>query len=230
MLEIQSVSKSFPGVQALRNVSFTVQAGEVHALVGENGAGKSTLMKILSGVYPDYEGEVTFDGTRLALRNPRDAQQRGIAIIHQELNLVAELTVAENIFLGSELHTPLRHARHGAHGARNQRPARPLQPLDPTRPPGQMAACRRTTAGRGRQGARPACPPADPGRTHLGAQRSRDRTPLCRDRRPQAAGRDDDLHLAQAGRGLSHCRPRHGPARRRVHRHPPRAARPSRRS
>ncbi len=106
MLEIQSVSKSFPGVQALRNVSFTVQAGEVHALVGENGAGKSTLMKILSGVYPDYEGEVTFDGTRLALRNPRDAQQRGIAIIHQELNLVAELTVAENIFLGSELHTP----------------------------------------------------------------------------------------------------------------------------
>jgi ribose transport system ATP-binding protein len=106
VLEIQSVSKSFPGVQALRNVSFTVQTGEVHALVGENGAGKSTLMKILSGVYPDYDGEVFFEGSRLALRNPRDAQQRGIAIIHQELNLVSELTVAENIFLGSELHTP----------------------------------------------------------------------------------------------------------------------------
>ena len=106
MLEIHSVSKSFPGVQALRNVSFTVQTGEVHTLVGENGAGKSTLMKILSGVYPDYDGEVFFDGSRLALRNPRDAQQHGIAIIHQELNLVAELTVAENIFLGSELHTP----------------------------------------------------------------------------------------------------------------------------
>ena len=106
MLEIRSVSKSFPGVQALRNVSFTVQTGEVHALVGENGAGKSTLMKILSGVYPDYDGEVFFEGSRLALRNPRDAQQHGIAIIHQELNLVSELTVAENIFLGSELHTP----------------------------------------------------------------------------------------------------------------------------
>ena len=106
MLEIRSVSKSFPGVQALRNISFTVQTGEVHALVGENGAGKSTLMKILSGVYPDYDGEVFFEGSRLALRNPRDGQQHGIAIIHQELNLVSELTVAENIFLGSELHTP----------------------------------------------------------------------------------------------------------------------------
>ena len=106
MLEIRSVSKSFPGVQALHDVSFTVERGEVHALVGENGAGKSTLMKILSGVYADYEGEVLLEGSPLVLRNPRDAQQRGIAIIHQELNLVPELTVAENIFLGSELHTP----------------------------------------------------------------------------------------------------------------------------
>ena len=70
MLEIRSVSKSFPGVQALHNVSFTVQTGEVHALVGENGAGKSTLMKILSGVYQDYDGEVFFEGSRLALAQP----------------------------------------------------------------------------------------------------------------------------------------------------------------
>ncbi len=107
MLEIRSVSKSFPGVQALRNVSFDVQTGEIHALVGENGAGKSTLMKILSGVYTDYEGEVVLDGAPLALRSPHDAQRHGIAIIHQELNLVPELTVAENIFLGRELHTRL---------------------------------------------------------------------------------------------------------------------------
>ena len=107
MLEIRSVSKSFPGVQALRNVSFDVQTGEIHALVGENGAGKSTLMKILSGVYTDYEGEVILDGSPLALRSPHDAQRHGIAIIHQELNLVPELTVAENIFLGRELHTRL---------------------------------------------------------------------------------------------------------------------------
>jgi ribose transport system ATP-binding protein len=103
MLEIKGVSKSFPGVRALSNVSFSVRQGEVHALVGENGAGKSTLMKILSGVYADYEGEIILEGERLAMRSPRDAQKHGIAIIHQELNLVQELTVAENIFLGSEI-------------------------------------------------------------------------------------------------------------------------------
>lgn len=102
MLEIQSVSKRFPGVRALHNVSFAVAAGEVHALIGENGAGKSTLMKILSGVYTDYEGALLLDGQPLHLAGPRDAQQRGIAIIHQELNLIPELTVAENIFLGRE--------------------------------------------------------------------------------------------------------------------------------
>jgi ribose transport system ATP-binding protein len=102
MLEIKSVSKSFPGVQALNQVSFDVQQAEAHALVGENGAGKSTLMKILSGVYTDYEGEIILEGQRLVLRNPRDAQKHGIAIIHQELNLVPELTVAENVFLGIE--------------------------------------------------------------------------------------------------------------------------------
>ena len=108
MLEIKSVSKSFPGVQALRNVSFGVQQGEVHALVGENGAGKSTLMKILSGVYTDYQGQLTLNNHNLTLQNPRDAQRHGIAIIHQELNLIPELTITENIFLGRELYTRLR--------------------------------------------------------------------------------------------------------------------------
>lgn len=108
MLEIKSVSKNFTGVQALKNVSFTVRQGEVHALVGENGAGKSTLMKILSGVHIHYGGELLMDGQRLSFHNPREAQERGIAIIHQELNLVPELTISENIFLGRELKTPLR--------------------------------------------------------------------------------------------------------------------------
>src|SRR5215211_5241120 len=106
MLTIESVSKHFPGVRALHNVSFEVVHGEVHALIGENGAGKSTLMKILSGVYTDYEGEVLLEGETLSLGSPRDAQRRGIAIIHQELNLIPELTVAENIFLGREPRTP----------------------------------------------------------------------------------------------------------------------------
>ncbi len=107
MLEIKSVCKSFPGVQALQNVSFQVKTGEVHAVIGENGAGKSTLMKILSGVYTDFEGEIYMDGKRLQLHSPHDAQQHGIAIIHQELNLIPELTIAENIFLGREMYTSL---------------------------------------------------------------------------------------------------------------------------
>ncbi len=102
MLRLKSISKSFPGVQALTDVSFEVAPGEIHALVGENGAGKSTLMKILSGVHTDYEGELFIGGEPLRPSSPRDAQQQGIAIIHQELNLIPELTVAENIFLGRE--------------------------------------------------------------------------------------------------------------------------------
>jgi ribose transport system ATP-binding protein len=107
MLEIRSVSKSFPGVQALRDVSFDVATGEVHALMGENGAGKSTLMKILSGVYQPDAGAISWEGAPLHLPDTRAAQRRGIAIIHQELNLVPELTVAENIFLGNEPRTAL---------------------------------------------------------------------------------------------------------------------------
>jgi ABC-type sugar transport system ATPase subunit len=106
MLEIEGVSKTFPGVRALHEVSFEVARGEVHALIGENGAGKSTLMKILSGVYTDYDGQVRLDGEPLTLTGPRDAQRHGIAIIHQELNLIPELTVAENIFLAREPRTP----------------------------------------------------------------------------------------------------------------------------
>jgi ribose transport system ATP-binding protein len=105
MLEIRAVSKSFPGVRALHAVSFTVEHGEVHALVGENGAGKSTLMKILSGAYSDCQGDLMLDGQPLVLGGPRDAQLRGIATIYQELNLIPELTVAENIFLGREPRT-----------------------------------------------------------------------------------------------------------------------------
>ena len=104
MLEIRGVSKSFAGVRALHDVSFDVAPGEVHAIVGENGAGKSTLMKILSGAHTDYSGELSMDGEPLVLHSPRDAQRHGIAIIYQELNLIPELTVAENIYLGRELH------------------------------------------------------------------------------------------------------------------------------
>ena len=107
ILSMRGITKRFPGVVALENVSFDVHRGEVHALVGENGAGKSTLMKIMSGVYTDFEGEMLLDGQPVAFDNTREAIDSGIAMIHQELNLVPELTVYENIFLGREHKTRL---------------------------------------------------------------------------------------------------------------------------
>ncbi len=100
LLEASGISKQFPGTLALDNVQLELQAGEIHAVVGENGAGKSTLMKILSGVYTADTGEVRFEGQPLALASPRDALAHGIAIVHQELSLVPALTVAENIYPG----------------------------------------------------------------------------------------------------------------------------------
>jgi ABC-type sugar transport system, ATPase component len=102
IVELNHISKSFPGVKALDDVSFRLNAGEVMALLGENGAGKSTLVKVLSGVYTRDEGEIRLFGRTVEEMNPRKAQEYGVAIIHQELNLCRHLTVAENIFLGRE--------------------------------------------------------------------------------------------------------------------------------
>ncbi|QIO35057.1 multiple monosaccharide ABC transporter ATP-binding protein [Bradyrhizobium sp. 1(2017)] len=101
MLEMRNVSKSFAGVQALRDVNFSVEAGQIHALVGENGAGKSTLMKVLSGVYPhgSYEGTIEFEGEERRFRDINDSEALGIIIIHQELALIPLMSIAENIFL-----------------------------------------------------------------------------------------------------------------------------------
>jgi len=102
LLRMHDIRKSFDGVEVLHGVSLEVRAGETHALVGENGAGKSTLMKILAGVYGDYTGTMEIDGRPVRLHSPRDAEEAGIAIIHQELALVPYLSVAENMFLGRE--------------------------------------------------------------------------------------------------------------------------------
>ncbi len=105
ILEMKNITKTFPGVKALSNVTFQVEPGEIHCLVGENGAGKSTLMKVLSGVYPygSYSGEIIFDGREQRFASIRDSEKAGIAIIYQELALVPELSVYENIFLGNEI-------------------------------------------------------------------------------------------------------------------------------
>jgi ABC-type sugar transport system ATPase subunit len=105
LLQIDNISKAFPGVQALTGVSFDVGENEVHAIVGENGAGKSTLMKILAGVYQPDSGQIVWQGQPLHLHNPADAQRQGIRIIYQEFNLLPDLTVAENVLLNREPRT-----------------------------------------------------------------------------------------------------------------------------
>jgi putative multiple sugar transport system ATP-binding protein len=104
ILRMQDITKTFPGVKALQDVNLSVTRGEIHAICGENGAGKSTLMKVLSGVYPHgtYEGEITFEGAECHFSGIRDSEERGIVIIHQELALAQQLSIAENIFLGNE--------------------------------------------------------------------------------------------------------------------------------
>lgn len=102
VVELKDISKSFPGVRALDHVNLKICQGTVHALLGENGAGKSTLMKILSGMYTEYEGKIIFNGQETRFRSEKDALEKGIAIVPQELNPIPELTIAENIFLGRE--------------------------------------------------------------------------------------------------------------------------------
>ncbi|WP_194821430.1 multiple monosaccharide ABC transporter ATP-binding protein [Micromonospora sp. S-DT3-3-22] len=104
ILEMRRITKTFPGVTALADVSLAVRRGEIHAICGENGAGKSTLMKVLSGVHPtgSYDGEIVLDGKPVHFRGIRDSESQGVVIIHQELALVPHLSIAENIFLGNE--------------------------------------------------------------------------------------------------------------------------------
>jgi len=102
ILQMTGISKSFPGVKALKKVRLDLNEGEIHALMGENGAGKSTLVKILTGIYTRDEGDITFMGEPIHLKSTKEAQEKGICIIHQELNMMTHLTVAQNIFIGRE--------------------------------------------------------------------------------------------------------------------------------
>src|SRR5438045_2109671 len=102
ILELRGITKAFGGVEALRGVDFGLYAGEIQGLVGENGAGKSTLMKIIAGVHPEFSGRFLLDGQERRFRSARDAHAAGIAMVHQELSVAPDLTVAENVFLGSQ--------------------------------------------------------------------------------------------------------------------------------
>jgi len=102
ILAMSNINKSFPGVQALKNVNFNLNKGEVHALVGENGAGKSTLVKILNGIHKKDKGKIKYKGKKVEYKSPKEAMKAGLSIIHQELELIPHLSVAENIYLGRE--------------------------------------------------------------------------------------------------------------------------------
>src|ERR1700759_66746 len=102
ILELKGISKTFGGVEALRGVDFALLPGEIHGLVGENGAGKSTLMKIIAGLQPEFSGRLLLDGQEKRFRSVRDAHAAGIAMVHQELSVAPDLTVAENVFLGNQ--------------------------------------------------------------------------------------------------------------------------------
>lgn len=102
LVHMEGITKQFPGVMALNGCRFELRKGEVHALMGENGAGKSTMMKILTGVYQKDEGSITYKGRTVEINHPKTAQDAGISMIHQELNLAPDLTVAQNIYIGRE--------------------------------------------------------------------------------------------------------------------------------
>ena len=112
ILEFCDIDKSFPGVKALDKVSFSVKRNSVHALVGENGAGKSTLMKILNGVYSADNGSIKIDDQVVQINSSLEAKSNGIGMVYQELNVVSELTIGENIFLGQEPLTKLGTINH----------------------------------------------------------------------------------------------------------------------
>jgi len=140
VISIEKVSKAFPGVLALDEVSFAIRDGEVHGLVGENGAGKSTLIKILSGIYPDYAGGILFDGVPRRFGSVHEAQAGGVATIFQELTVIRELSVAENIFLGREPVRPGGRLDWNAMWSKSREVLSFLDaPLDPKAPVGRLS-------------------------------------------------------------------------------------------
>ena len=146
ILEMKDISKTFPGVKALDHVQLQVRPGEVHALMGENGAGKSTLMKILMGIYTrDAGGEILFDGKPYMVSNPKEAMDMGVAMIHQELNPILDMTVYENIFVGRELRKNGQLPSASSSRSSRRSPSTPrlsswMSPLPPS-PTGKWSCC-----------------------------------------------------------------------------------------
>ena len=219
LLHVQGVSKSFPGVKALEDMHLDLRAGEVLALVGENGAGKSTLMKLLSGVYDADEGEFFLNGEPYEPISPKHAQELGISIIHQEFNLMPDLTVAQNIFIGREP----RGSRLFLSERRLNAQARELierlhLPLRPKQLVGNLTVAKQQMVEIGKALSYDA-EAADHGRADRGAQRRRGRGPARPHPPLREARHRRHLHLAPHGRAQADRRPHHGHPRRPLRRH-----------
>ena len=198
LLRVERISKSFPGVLALQDVSLEVHPGEVLGLVGENGAGKSTLMKILSGVYEPDAGEIVFAGKPVTLHSPRQAQDLGISIIYQEFNLMSNLSVEENVFVGREPNSSgvvrWRALRQQTEVLLGQLGVH----LDPGAAVRDLSVAEQQMVEIAKALSLNAAP-RHHGRAHVCLDRNRGCGPLHHHRRAESAGAGRHLHLAPAG-------------------------------
>ena len=222
-LEMRNVSKTFPGVKALNDVQLKAWGGEVLALMGENGAGKSTLMKILSGAYhADAGGEILIDGKPVQITDPIAAKRAGIAIIYQELSLAPNLTVAENIYLGDEIHHRGLIDRKAMHDGCRPVLERLGAPFGPRPSSAQLSIAEQQLVEIARAlHAKSKILVLDEPTTALSSRETERLFALIRQLR---CGRHRaDLHQPPHGRGLRALRPRLGAARRHLCRHAGRA-------
>ena len=217
-LELRGISKSFGGVAALRDVDFVLRAGEIHGLVGENGAGKSTLMKIIAGLHGQYDGRMAIDGRPVHFRSPREALAAGIGMVHQELSVVPDLTVAENVYLGQQP-TKRRHRRLARHDGRCA-PAsrRPRHRRRSARAHG-LAGDRPAAADRARPRAVLGRAHRHPRRADLGSVAARGAAPVRGAARRARQRPQHRLHLALPRRRSGDLRHRHDLPQRPAHRH-----------
>ena len=218
-LRSRACARSFPGVVALDDVPFRLKRGTVHALMGENGAGKSTLMKILAGIYTPDTGEVQCKGVDIQLKSPLDALENGIAMIHQELNLMPFMTVAENIWIRREPMNRLR-LRRSWRDAPEDGASCSSGSTSRSTPRSRCASSRRQPPdGRDRQGGLLRIRRADHGRADLGADRARGRASVQDHPRPARPGQRHRLHHPQDERAVRDRRRVLGVPRRQVYRH-----------